>query len=401
MTPPFVIDIERPAALTAEQERGLLRSAVAKAPGLIDYRAALASSLILNDDFDEAIALIEAADRESRNANCYNLLAEAHLARETETDSHLACEAARRAADLSEAPVLRADALANLGKAQKRVGLRDAAIETLTEALAVNPHDRNAYKRLATLHLEAGETGAAHTLASRLLAQGVAHSRLFASQALALALDGDVAAARETVGLPQMLFRRTLPPPDDWDSLDDFHHALTQELLGHPSLRFDRYGTASAKTWRIDEPAAGNPPLIAVLQRHLLRQVQSYARDVAQHDHPWVKHAPPAGIFHNWCVITDGDGYETWHVHQHGWLSGVYYIAVPDEVRGGTGLGGCLSFGLPEDVIGVDAAAAFGQHIERPEPGVLMMFPSHTYHRTFPHGATGRRICLAFDIWPA
>ena len=24
----------------------------------------------------------------------------------------------------------------------------------------------------------------------------------------------------------------------------------------------------------------------------------------------------------SWCVITDSDGFENWHVHQFGWLSG-------------------------------------------------------------------------------
>jgi len=31
----------------------------------------------------------------------------------------------------------------------------------------------------------------------------------------------------------------------------------------------------------------------------------------------------------------------------------------------------------------------------------MVLFPSHIYHRTFPHYADGRRICIAFDFWPA
>jgi hypothetical protein len=31
---------------------------------------------------------------------------------------------------------------------------------------------------------------------------------------------------------------------------------------------------------------------------------------------------------------------------------------------------------------------------------MLTLIPSHCYHRTYQHGTSERRICLAFDIWP-
>jgi hypothetical protein len=170
--------------------------------------------------------------------------------------------------------------------------------------------------------------------------------------------------------------------------------------MKHPSLRYDRYGTASTNTWRIDEPAAGGSDLVLLLQQSIVTAVNDYVGRLADQHHPWVKARPENGILHNWCVITDGDGYEEWHVHQNGWLSGVYYIAVPDRIVTGADTAGCIAFGLPDDLVGSDAAAAFGTRIERPASGTLLMFPSHCYHRTFAHGDHGRRICLAFDIWP-
>jgi hypothetical protein len=29
-----------------------------------------------------------------------------------------------------------------------------------------------------------------------------------------------------------------------------------------------------------------------------------------------------------------------------------------------------------------------------------MLFPSHSYHRTFAHGLDQRRVCFAFDVRP-
>ena len=99
-------------------------------------------------------------------------------------------------------------------------------------------------------------------------------------------------------------------------------------------------------------------------------------------------------------MITEGPGFEEWHVHQHGWLSGVYYVAVPEAVAHGDGEAGCLAFGLPDELIGKDAADAYGVEIARPRAGLSMLFPSHVYHRTFPHATRENRICLAFDLWP-
>ena len=43
---------------------------------------------------------------------------------------------------------------------------------------------------------------------------------------------------------------------------------------------------------------------------------------------------------------------------------------------------------------------SLGETLVRPRPGMLILFPSHAYHRTFAHGTDGSRICMAFDLWP-
>jgi hypothetical protein len=182
--------------------------------------------------------------------------------------------------------------------------------------------------------------------------------------------------------------------------MSEFNKGLAAELLNHPAMRLDRYGTASRNTWQVDEPSTGNPPCVAALQKHILAHVESFADSFTGHDHPWVRARPTKGILKNWCLISGGEGFVEWHVHQSGWLSGVYYVAVPERASGGDDLGGCLGLGLPEELVGEQAAAAFGIQVVRPEPGLLTMFPSHTFHRTYAHGSTAKRICFAFDVWP-
>ena len=400
MTADWQIRIEHPKVLTVTQELELLRAAYHQNPASTTIRQRFAAMLLTTDDFEGVVALLDSSISASDDIETLNILLHALLSREREADNRRVIELAGRAAKRAISAIELGELLACQGKAFARVGDSKAAIRTLQAALNANPQDRNAYKRLATLHLEAGDSLAVLALADGLIARGICHPRLLASRSLALVQLGDMAGAQENAGFDQFLHRSFLPAPDGWETLDAFNAALAQELVNHPALRYDRYGAASFKTWRVDEPSSGNAPLARLLQQSIAQQVKAYVKALPDTGHPWVKSRPDAGILHNWCVITDGQGHEEWHVHQHAWLSGVYYVAVPDSIASGSTEAGCIAFGIPQDVVGDAAAQSFGQHIERPQTGRLMLFPSHSYHRTFPHGNTERRICIAFDIWP-
>lgn len=398
---PFALEIEQPLALAKTQEAALLRRAIAANPASVPFRARLASHLFIHDDFDGAEALFRELMEEAPDAHWAWMLAECHISRETPEDDQRAEAFARQAEALSEADWERARSLAALGKALNRQGRRGEARDILMQALEANPHEINAYKRMATLDLEAGAPDDTLAFADRLIEQGVGHSRLFAARAIAFARLGRVEEARAAVGLDRFLHREILSAPQGWDSLAAFNADVRAELERHPDMRFDRYGTASSKTWRVDEPAFASSVAIPALQAAIRQAVLDHVATLERHDSEWTQARPDAGILHNWCVLTDADGFEEWHVHQNGWMSGVYYVDVPPAVLEGSGADGCIIFGMPDDLVGEDASVAFGETKVRPEPGLMMLFPSHTYHRTFAHGSDGRRICLAFDIIPA
>lgn len=390
--------IEAPKPLHGAVELALLQEALARSPDSAPIAMQLATRLLIDDRFTEVIALLE--PREDLPSRRAVYLIQAYFAQETPAANRKVITLAEREFARTKEPAMQARLLADKGKALSRLGQGDAALAVLHAALTHNPADRNAFKRITALHLQRGEPEAVIALAETMLAQGVAHSRLFASLVLAKARAGDIAAARAVEGRDTLMQTTVLPPPPGWDSLDAFNAALADQLRNHPALRFDRYGAASTRTWRIDTPAMAEAPLVAVLQQHLAQQVADYAACLAGNPHPWVQQRPGGGMLHNWCVLTDADGQEEWHVHQNGWLSGTYYVAVPDEVQTAQDDGGCLIFGLPDDLAGPEIAAEYGRYRLRPKPGMLTLFPSHCYHRTYPHGAKTRRICLAFDIWP-
>lgn len=398
MNRPFTLEIESPIALANTHHVAILREAVAASPQAIKLRHRLAVLLFIQDKFDEAIELFSGILAEAPDAGVAWYLAEAHISLETPADNQRAEAWARQSLELAQDNFQRANALAALGKALRRLGRDDEARTALITALQENPRDTNAYKRLVALDLERGAYSEILSFADQLMSQGVGHSRLMVARALAHAMQGQIELARDAIGLDRFLFQSMMTPPPGWSSTADLNADVKAELARHPDLRFDRYGTASTETWRIDQPAFPDSTAIAALQGRIREAVIAHVAVLDQQDALWTSLRPVETQLHNWCVLTDADGYEEWHVHQGGWMSGVYYVDVPEAVSTGNGKGGCLAFGLPEDVVGQDIAAQFGETVVRPEAGLLMLFPSHAYHRTFAHGSDQRRICLAFDI---
>ena len=268
------------------------------------------------------------------------------------------------------------------------------------DALEADIANKDAYKRLAMLDFQTGRTEAALDYAEELTASGILHARVLGVRPLALAKLGRIDEAREAFAFDAFLHQTILSPPSGWPSIEAFNRDLAAEIMAHPGIRYERYGVASAHTWRIDEPSIATSRLVPLLQQLIQTEGAAYVDRLGGAGHPWLRARPGSAFLHNWCVVTDGDGFEEWHVHQNGWLSGAYYIDVPDFIVDGEGPAGCVAFGLPEDIVGEDAHAAFGASMFRPRSGLLMLFPSHSFHRTFAHRGDRRRICFAFDIAP-
>jgi tetratricopeptide (TPR) repeat protein len=397
VTAQFDLKVETAKRINARQELLLAREALARNPDSALMRSRLASLLNMSDSFEEVIELLEPARDRSLGESVILLFA--YLSIETEAGNRKVLSMAGEMLETTESDNARAAVLAEMGKAQVRLGMAEAEA-TLIRALALDPHNKNACKRLAALLLGRGEVQRVVDFTGDLIAQGAGHSRLFAARVMGLALTGRMAEARRLEGLKELGHRAMLPVPEGFSSLAEFNRELAAQLLSHPELRYERYGTASELTWRIDSPQSVQAPLVGVLLAKLREVIASHVDGLAGIDHPWLQVRPDAGKLHCWSVITDDDGYETWHVHQFGWMSGTYYVQIPDKIANGNGEGGCLAFGLPEELVGDEVAREFGQDFLRPQAGMLSLFPSHTYHRTFPHNLNERRICVAFDIWP-
>lgn len=378
-------------------ELALVRAAYSRSPSHAN-RVRLVRMLLLDDQQAQVRELLDHA--EDKNFSEEAALSAAWLAAECEQGDRNAAVAARRALALATDDQARAAALALAGKAHARLGDWRAARTALEEALAFDPSSKDACKRLTAIELAEGRGEALLALADRLAAQGAAHARLFGARVLAHAQLGDLAAAKRAAGEPQYHTAVELAPPPGWDDLGAFNDALAKELLTHPAMRDDRYGSASNFTKRVEAPSRPDRPAVRALVGQIMATIVEQVARFDTTGSEWAAALPERAFLRTWCVITDSDGFEGWHVHQFGWLSGVYYVRVPESIARGNSEAGCLAFGLPEDLAGSEGATQYGERLVRPQEGLMVTFPSHAYHRTYPHATGEKRICFAFDVRP-
>jgi tetratricopeptide (TPR) repeat protein len=399
MRPPISITPQPPRALSLRDECQVQRAALDRDPDSAKVRLRLAALLKQSDDFDAVIELLT-ADETERNVPMLMLLASACLARKREGDVALALSATQEAMSHADGAAERADAMALHGKALRHAGRDGEAKALWTEALALDPDNRGAFKRLSTRLLREGHAQQALALCDSLIEKGIGHTQLLAAKSVALTALGWIEEAKAYSGVTEFVRTQPITTPEGWESLQSFNADLVAELLHNPNIRQGRYGTASAHSQRIDDPAVAGGSAMAALLEQIAQAATDYAAMLDGIDHPWTAMRPEQAQLRSWCVMTGGDGHEAWHMHPAGWMSGGYYPQVPASVVDGDDPAGCFAIGAPDSIIGADAAAKFGETLIRPQPGLLTLLPSHNYHRTYPHGAVGKRICIAFDICP-
>jgi Putative 2OG-Fe(II) oxygenase len=97
-----------------------------------------------------------------------------------------------------------------------------------------------------------------------------------------------------------------------------------------------------------------------------------------------------------WSVRLGKDGFQPNHVHDRGWISSAYYVALAPQENASNARAGCLKLGEH-----ARPPAGFGpeRYIE-PRPGMLVLFPSYFWHGTVPYEGA-ERLSAAFDVAPS
>jgi tetratricopeptide (TPR) repeat protein len=191
-----------------------------------------------------------------------------------------------------------------------------------------------------------------------------------------------------------------LQTPSPWPDLTSFLSDLKQSLErlhnphGHPLLfQSLRHGTETT-----GDLTRETDPVIHALFKALDAPIRDYLAFIGNGADPLRRRNRGAYRFNGgWSVRLRSAGYHASHVHPRGWISSAFYVDLPDGMAQASTQDGCLAFGEPSIATKPPLHA---QHVVRPEPGRLVLFPSYFWHGTVPFHSDKNRLTVAFDVVP-
>ncbi|MCZ6912500.1 MAG: TIGR02466 family protein [Proteobacteria bacterium] len=298
------------------------------------------------------------------------------------------------------------DMHSNLGMALHSLGNLQEAENNYRRALELNPDFLTAWGNLAEILLERGRPDEALAAARETLRVDSSNQVAFALIAIACneldetgerdrILDFSLASAID-IEPPQA---RTAGGNDDKnDALHFFNTELARHTLSHPSLVFEPTGKSTRKGRQSGELLVEPKGPVAHLEKQIRAAVKEYiARIPGDTDHPFLSRKPEHWQLSAWVTILNREGHQLPHIHPAAWLSGVYYVQVPEQNSAQENAGWIELGRAPEHL---RKGKPMPMKYLEPVPGRMYLFPSYFYHSTVPFGGDRPRISIAFDVTP-
>lgn len=143
-------------------------------------------------------------------------------------------------------------------------------------------------------------------------------------------------------------------------------------------------------------------PLLHATEATLRQAVDGWLRTLPEDpSHPFLARRRHSVRFAgSWSVRLQASGRHSNHIHNEGWASSAFYVALPPSVRheDAQGNAGWIQFGQPLEELGLDLPP---RRMIRPQPGRLVLFPSYFWHGTLPFSDDEPRVTIAFDMQPS
>ncbi len=187
--------------------------------------------------------------------------------------------------------------------------------------------------------------------------------------------------------------------PDGWPNLEAYLADLRQSLRAlhkartHPIRQSLRHGT------QVSSLASSSDPAIAAFFGEARKAIARYQSGIGAGTDPLRSRNTGKAVIHaSWSVRLQPGGFHVSHIHPEGWLSSAFYAETPDAALGAGGREGWIKFGEPDLITEPKLEA---EHYVKPEPGMLVLFPSYMWHGTVPFHSDESRMTIAFDVVPA
>jgi len=275
-------------------------------------------------------------------------------------------------------------------------GEPDAALLMSDRLMTLQPDSRSVQVMRAHALLAAGRVDEALPLAEAMSNADPNDQLALGLLATACRLVGDT-RHQELYDYEQLVRAYKLTAPEGWASLAEYLPDLGDALRArhpfktHPFSNSEEHGSKIADLLEMDDP------VIRAISQALAPAVDAHLEYLGTGPDPVrSRNTGRWKIDGIWSVWLKPGGFHHDHVHPAGWLSSACYIDLPGQVDAG-GQEGWIKFGEPGPVTSPKLSY---EHAVKPEPGMLVLFPSYMWHGTIPFGGNEPRLTIAFDIVP-
>jgi len=288
-----------------------------------------------------------------------------------------------------------ARAYAELCWALRRLGRLPEAIEAGRRAVAAAPDDHIGYNYLTFALLARDDYQTALEVCDACLQRHPRDVASLAYKPTALQALGRIEEGLGLVDFQRLVWTTQVELSDGNLSVEAFNRELAKVAKSTPPRPFDPTQTVDI----LAEPHGVMTTFREMVEQALRHYLGQLPMDPA---HPFLAARPTGWEVEGWATRVLSIGPQEHHFHQHGWVSGVYYVSVPASVGSGEhGREGFLEFcRFPQYS---NRATAQSQFLALPpRPGLLVLFPSYFYHRVAPFDPAGEepRISIAFNLLP-
>lgn len=273
------------------------------------------------------------------------------------------------------------------------------AMQHAEQAFRSNPADPAVLSAWGNALLANGRAEEALEIAERLLLRDAHNGHAIALRASVWRVLGDPRYAA-VYDYAHFVRPATIDTPPGWLSLADYLRDLAESLHNRHVLQAHPIGQTLRTGTQVDlDLEHEQDPAIRAFAQAIDGPIRRYMQAIGSgNDVLRSRNAQDYKITGIWSVRLRVNGHHVNHYHPEGWLSSACYIDLP-EALGSQGHEGWIKFGEP----GIPTRPPLeAEYFVKPEPGLLVLFPSWMWHGTVPFsgGEQDRRLTIAFDVVP-
>tara|TARA_Y100001970_G_C14257661_1_gene876730 strand:- start:4247 stop:5623 length:1377 start_codon:yes stop_codon:yes gene_type:complete len=174
---------------------------------------------------------------------------------------------------------------------------------------------------------------------------------------------------------------------------NSFIHNLLEELSDQ-NFNWEPKGRTTIKGFATRDLSDSKLPNLKKLENIIFKQLKKYYDNYKGEKINFILNKPNDYKFVCWSNRLKKEGYNMPHMHPSGWVSGVFYLKIPSQIKGDEA---GIQFHLEGDDFIVKDNKLPIKKIT-PAVGDIVMFPSSLFHSTIPFASNEERVCIAFDL---